>query len=129
MLEHLGWDAQDLVPQKGINIHAGFQGGDLRRRMDIGFARIVPEAFVPRNLVHCYWAMISQKPIVKNTKLRFLQAKSAMGTKTNKLQYFIVWLPVNQHQGKLDMAITVVFPLVGQRMVAVTFQQRQICGQ
>ena len=40
-----------------------------------------------------------------------LQPKLAMRTKADELQYGVIWLAVNQHQIRLDVAIPMVFPV------------------
>jgi hypothetical protein len=49
-----------------------------------------------------------------------------MRAEANQFQAIRVRLPVNQHQGRPDMAIAVILPLTDQRMIAVTLQQRHI---
>jgi len=50
-------------------------------------------------------------------------------TQAHKLQQLSVWFSIDQHQIRLDVAIPVVFPIARERMVTVTWLQRQIDHQ
>ena len=52
-----------------------------------------------------------------------------MRAETHELQLGVIWLAVNQHQIKPDMAIPVVFPATGQRMVKLPLGQRLVMRQ
>jgi hypothetical protein len=45
------------------------------------------------------------------------------------LQYCVIRFSVDQHQVGFDVAITMVFPVAGQRMIALPFRQRRIGSQ
>ncbi len=55
-----------------------------------------------------------------------LPTQFSMRPYPDQLQRFVVGLAINQHQIWLYMAVTVVFPIAGQRMVAVTNLQWRI---
>lgn len=52
-----------------------------------------------------------------------------MRAETHELQLSVIWLTVNQHQIRPDMAIPVVFPATGQRMVKMPLGQRLVIRQ
>ncbi len=52
-----------------------------------------------------------------------------MGAKANQIKGICIWLAINQHKIRLDMAITMVFPLANQGVVMKPFRQRRIRGQ
>ena len=52
-----------------------------------------------------------------------------MRSKTDELQQGVVRLAINQHQVRLDITVPVVFPVAGQRVVAVLLGQWLIFGQ
>jgi len=57
------------------------------------------------------------------------KSKFAMRTETHKLQHCVIRFSVDQHQVGFDVAVTVVFPVAGQRMVAMLLGQRLVVGQ
>jgi hypothetical protein len=57
------------------------------------------------------------------------QAKFTVRAEANELQHGVIWLAINQHQIRLDVAISVVFPVACQRVVAVLLSQWLIIRQ
>ncbi len=57
------------------------------------------------------------------------KSKFAMRAETHKLQHCVIRFSVDQHQVGLDVAVTVVFPVAGQRMVAMPLGQWLVVGQ
>ncbi len=52
-----------------------------------------------------------------------------MRTETHKLQDLGIWFSVDQYEIGFNMAIAVVFPGAGKRMIAVFFGQGLVGGQ
>lgn len=50
-----------------------------------------------------------------------------MRAHANELQRFCVRLPVDQHQVRLDVAITVILPIARERMVVMPLRKWLIC--
>ena len=51
-------------------------------------------------------------------------------SETHQLQRFGIWLPVEQHEVRPDVAIPVILPVAAQRMIAISRGQRSIgCEQ
>ncbi len=55
-----------------------------------------------------------------------LQAKFAVRTETHQFKAFIVWLAVNKHQIGAQVAIPVIVPFAGKRVVEMARRQRLI---
>ena len=58
-----------------------------------------------------------------------LQAQFRMRAEADKLERVSVWLAINQHEIRLHMAIAMVFPVTGQRVVAVARFEGSFGGQ
>ncbi len=54
------------------------------------------------------------------------QAKFAVRTETDELEYVVVWFSVNQDQVWLDVTIPVVLPIPTERMIVVLVGQSLI---
>jgi len=52
-----------------------------------------------------------------------------MRAETNELQHSLVRFSINQHQVGLDVTITVILPVAGQRVVVVPLGQRLVIRQ
>ena len=54
------------------------------------------------------------------------QAKVAVRTETDELEYVVVWFSVNQDQVWIDVTIPVVLPIPTERMIVVLVGQNLI---
>lgn len=60
---------------------------------------------------------------------RSSEPKLAMGAEAHKLQHRVVRLPIDQHHVRFEMAVPVIAPVAGQRMVPIPLRQRLIGGE
>lgn len=52
-----------------------------------------------------------------------------MRTETNQVEMIIISFPVNQNQIRLDVAVSVIHPFTGKRMIEVAMRQGRISGK
>jgi len=52
-----------------------------------------------------------------------------VGSQPDQFQRFRIRYPVNEHQIRFDMAVAMVCPFAGQRVVAEFFRQRMVYGK
>jgi hypothetical protein len=52
-----------------------------------------------------------------------------MGTKTDQQETIAIGVTIDQHQVRLDVTVTVIFPLAGKRMVSIARGQGLVVGQ
>ena len=82
------------------------------------------------------YSTLKQQPVPVQTRhLSFpchgicLQAKLAVRSDADELQYRVVRLSIDQHQIWLDVAISVILPIASQRVVAVLLGQCLVIRQ
>ena len=52
-----------------------------------------------------------------------------MRTETHEFEIMVVWFPVNQNEIRPDVAIAVIAPLAGERVIEVASWQQRIHSQ
>ncbi|PAV66372.1 hypothetical protein WR25_04291 [Diploscapter pachys] len=52
-----------------------------------------------------------------------------MRSETYELQHGVIWLAINQHQVGLDVAVPVIFPVTGERVIVVLLGQYPVVRQ